>query len=138
MTLVITHLSSLGIAMAADSALTTFDQRTSNRTSDANAGARKLIAVPRLHAAVAAWGRWTIGNEGLDDWLDRFINDNEHISTLDLFAHQLADELRMCLPPGDGSLRIGVQVAGYVPVHDRLMPTFYHVHDGPSKFLAER
>src|SRR5690606_24867606 len=48
-----------------------------------------------------------------------------------------ADELRHAVGTSpDGKARLGVQIAGYVPSNGQWLPTFYHVHDGPSDFFG--
>jgi hypothetical protein len=136
MTLILTHVSKLGFAMAADSAIT-HQSRDGVRSVDPRR-AQKLFPVTRLHAVLAAWGQWEIGTEATDQWIHRFIADHVQIPTLNDFAQELAAEMRVCLGPRRGVWSVGVHVAGYVECSGTLLPTFYHVHDGPSQVLAAR
>jgi len=79
MTLVLTELSLLGIAMAADSAVTT-PSLTPNRQRifpRVLIGVTKLFPIHKLQAGVCAWGLGQISAIDTDVWLKNFIVSNE-------------------------------------------------------------
>lgn len=138
MTLVLTHLSPLGIAMAADSAITHVDARTGERVSDPGANVMKLFPVPHLRAGLSAWGNWSMGNnEDLDSWIRKFIADHSNEQDLSQFASTLATELNFRVVNKGPSRTMGIHVAGFVQTPDGDRPTFWHVHDGPSDMMNE-
>ena len=138
MTLVLTELSHLGIAMAADSAVTFTYPQTGVSFAEPNL-ARKLQAIPYLNAGISCWGMGEISGISTDNWIENFIDDHKTITSLKDFADQLAEALNAQLPPNEtGVNRLGFHVAGYEPYNDVATPSFYHVHDGPSTTLAQR
>jgi hypothetical protein len=66
MTLVMTEVSSYGVAMAADSAVTFPNGRV-------YVGAQKLLPVPQINAGLSLWGRGSVNGEDADTWLQNFI-----------------------------------------------------------------
>lgn len=137
-TLVLTELSPLGIAMAAESAVTFEDRRTGILHVEPDA-ARKLHKVTSLKAGVSCWGMGSIAGTPTDQWLEEFIAENSGLSDLSSFAQELASRLRSALGPAPGdTARLGFHVAGFEQYEGNLVPSFFHVHDGPSTTLMER
>ncbi len=138
MTLVLTELSSHGIAMAADSAVTHSHSQTGLSYVTPNT-ARKLQTIPHLNAGISCWGLGTISNTSTDAWLENFINANSSISTLKDFANELANNLNSQVPPNtSGQSRLGFHLAGFENFNGNHTPSFFHVHDGPSTTLQQR
>jgi len=138
MTLVLTELSPLGIAMAADSAVTFTNTNTGIIFAEPNL-VKKLQPIPYLNAGISCWGMGEIEGVSTDKWIDNFINVNNTIKSLQDFVNQLAINLNLLLPQNTtGENRIGFHVAGYENCNGIATPSFYHVHDGPSTVLAQR
>ncbi len=123
MTLVLTEVSWLGVAMAADSAVTFGSGRV-------YVGAQKLLPVPNINAGISIWGRGRIGVEDADIWLQRFI-ETQVPSNMGLW--EMADRLANSLNKAFGgtiSDRMGLHVAGFDTIDGISVPAFYHVHNG--------
>lgn len=138
MTLVLTELSPFGVAMAADSAVTTTHPETGLTHAQPDA-AQKLHGVSHLNAGVSCWGLGTIGSTPTDRWLSRFISETEGFSGLGSFAEELERRLNDQVGANpEGAPRLGFHVSGFVDYQGRPTPSFYHVHDGPSTALLRR
>ena len=131
MTLVLTEVPNAGIAMAADSAITYFDEK---RVYIDKKGWLKLLRVPSIRAAVSYWG--VIGavtkKVRFDAWLKKVI-DAESYNDLPSFAESLAQALnKECGgKPLGVDQNVGVHVAGYHEWADGTKrPMFFHVHNG--------
>jgi hypothetical protein len=137
MTLVITELSTFGIAMVADSAVTSTEEVPSGRAiSRVLTGVQKLQPVPYLNAGLSVWGLGELptssGRVSTDLWLFDFIQEHESIESLDDFANTLAAELQRVA--GDVDEPMGIHLAGYVDVDGEDLPTFYHVRNNDGDF----
>ena len=87
MTLVMTEVSTYGVAMAADSAITLPDGRV-------YIGAQKLLPVPILNAGLSIWGRGSVNRTAADTWLQDFIEtDVQNGMTLLNMAEMLVEKL---------------------------------------------
>jgi len=138
MTLVLTELSPLGIAMAADSAVTFINTQTGIAHAEPNL-ARKLQLIPYLNAGISCWGIGEISGLSTDRWIENFINAQNQTTSLGDFANQLAETLNVQLPLNQtGRNRVGFHLAGYELYKGVATPSFYHVHDGPSTTLSQR
>ena len=138
MTLVLTELTPLGIAMAADSAITFTNPQTGLSFAEPNL-ARKLQTISYLNAGISCWGIGKISGISTDKWIENFIDANKTLTSLKDFVDQLADTLNAQLPLNNtGENRIGFHVAVYELHNGVPTPSFYHVHDGPSTTLAQR
>ncbi|TET12795.1 MAG: hypothetical protein E3J81_10150 [Dehalococcoidia bacterium] len=138
MTLVLTELSPFGIAMAADTAVTTSISATGVAFAQPNA-ATKLQVIDPLQAGVACWGLGEIAGQASDGWLSGFIDGNADAPDLDDFANRLAWQLNDQVGENpEGTNRLGFHIAGFVDHNGRRLPSFYHVHDGPSTALEAR
>jgi len=138
MTLILTELTSAGIAMVADSAITKIHQ---GKIIEVNQqGMIKIIRVPKIRAAVSFWGMiGAVTNMSFDQWLQDIINE-ENYTDLESFADVLADALNDSCNgnPLKNGEEVGVHVAGYAPWEDNeTHPFFYHVHNGHGKFVTE-
>lgn len=139
MTLVLTEISSYGIVMGADSAVTYQTPLPSAQMgSRVLAGVHKLFLIPYLQAGISCWGYGQIGNFETDIWMSDFIRRHQGQShALEEFAIQLKDELNRILPPTEsGQAEAGFPLAGFVSRNRQLIPDFWHVHNGPSQFFA--
>lgn len=150
MTLVLTEISRFGIAMAADSAVTS-DIPLPNGGADTRVltGVKKLQVIPKIKAGISVWGEGDIEVKDerypTDIWLKYFIeNRKDDYSSLHDFAVLLQDELRTCISPIDvNNLQeefgtIGFHLAGFVDWQGKMTPTFYHIHNGRSQVLEKR
>lgn len=138
MTLVLTELSELGIAMAADSAMSIKNLQTGLAHAIPNA-AQKLQVIPYLNAGISCWGLGTIAGQPTDEWLRQFIASNASLDTLENFATELAVQLNAQVPPNtSGDNRLGFHLAGFEEYNGEPTPSFYHIHDGPSTALKRR
>lgn len=132
MTLIITELSSFGIAMAADSAITTTNS-ISGLASLHPRAANKLQMIRYLNAGISCWGIGSLNGIGTDAWLSQFINQNSHLKTLADFAVALANELnKLNIPRSIGLNNLGFHLAGFEYYNGQFVPSFFHIHDGPS------
>ena len=155
MTLILTELSSFGIAMAADSALTEELRKPDGTIGDkVYYGAQKLFTVPKLRAGIAYWGWGNIPQPGAgwlnpqklertELWISHFLGENkERYRSIPELAKLLENELRKRIPEvdtkmfpkGDG----GIHLAGYETVDGQLAPTFWHIHNGMSEALPNK
>ena len=126
MTLVLTEISHLGVAMAADSAVTF----SCGRMSRVYVGAQKLLQVPKVHAGISVWGKGQIDEEDADMWLQDFI-DTCTDSSMSLWS--LANCLADALNDAFGQViddRMGIHVGGFDQRDGIRGPAFYHVHNG--------
>lgn len=138
MTLVLTELSLFGIAMAADSAVTTTQVHTGLSHATPSA-AQKLQAVDHLSAGVSCWGLGSIGGAPTDEWLTDFIRATEGVATLGAFADELERRLNDEVGANiQGQPRLGFHICGFEDYEGCPTPSFYHVHDGPSTALEKR
>lgn len=138
MTLILTELSTFGIAMATDSAVTHMQTRTALRSTIPNA-AKKLQEIPYLKAGISCWGLGTISGTSTDQWLSNFINTNTRRRTLRGFANELAKQLNAQIPPNNpGNSRLGFHLAAFEDYNGAPTPSFYHIHDSQSTTLQQR
>jgi hypothetical protein len=133
-------MSRLGIAMAADTALTERlprdpnDPRTVERVRVLT-GSRKLFAIPHLRAGLAVWGLGRLpGGVATQFWVEDFIEKNaDQIKLSDL-----VDELRTILESTLGGEELpgmlGFHVAGYISVQDSLVPAFIEVRNADPPY----
>ncbi len=137
MTLVLTEISSYGIVMGADSAVTCQTPLPNGQIGNrVLMGVQKLFPIPYLQAGASCWGYGQIGNIETDIWLGEFITRCQGQSqTLQAFATLLRDELNRIIPPTQsGQAEAGFHLAGFVLKNGRL-PDFWHIHNGPSQFF---
>lgn len=138
MTLILTELSSFGISMATDSAVTQTQRRTRLSRVTPNM-AKKLQKIPYLNAGISCWGLGRIGGIPTDDWLSNFINTNSRRRTLKGFANELERQLNNQVSVNSrGNPRLGFHLAGFEDYNGVPTPSFYHIHDGQSTVLQQR
>lgn len=147
MTLILTEITQLGIAMAADSAVTSTVPLAENRSiTRVLTGVQKLQRIPRINAGISCWGQGNIGSLPTDVWLNDFIRSQEsQYNSLEEFAQLLERKLRREIPPlldpSDIELRLGTagfHLAGISEYNGRNYPDFWHIHNGRSERLEER
>lgn len=154
--MILTELSSFGIAMAADSAITK-DIRKPDGTIGEKVyyGTKKLFIVPKLKVGIACWGwvyipqpgeEWSSEERKLDLvelWLPHFLErSKERYNCIADLAQLLESELRKRIPKidpeqypkGDG----GMHLAGYELEGKEFLPTFWHIHNGKSEALPDK
>lgn len=129
MSLVLTLISEFGITMAADSAVI----ESVNTGHRVLYGIKKLQPIHYLKAGISCWGKGAIENISTDMWLEDFISANQHITTLDDFALTLQNKLREVVGVIEQN-SLGFHLAGFVETPQGKLPTFYHVHNGPSQY----
>jgi len=138
MTLVLTELSSFGIAMATDSAVTITDTETGHVHVEPNK-AKKLQVIHQLKAGFSCWGLGTINGKPTDVWMKDFIESNESITELKDFAFELETQLNIQVPQNvSGQPRLGFHLAGFEILDGIPTPSFYHIQDGLSTTLNDR
>jgi hypothetical protein len=139
MTLVLTELSTAGIAMAADSAIT----RLSNGTIDEidQEGWRKILRVPKIRAAISYWGMiGSVTQVQFDIWLQRVIAEEDNYDNLAELAEYIVRKLNEACnnQPLNNGEDTGIHVAGYQQWADGVeRPFFYHVHNGHGRFNVQ-
>jgi hypothetical protein len=144
MTLILTEISNFGIAMAADSAVTSEIRRPDGSSVyRVLTGVHKLQVIDRLHAGISVWGMGTMGSTDTDLWLQDFINaERENYTSLQEFAILLQNELRSLVPSIDAQANplgtVGFHLAGFVDHAGAPTATFYHIHNGISQTLCAR
>lgn len=127
MTLVMTEVSTYGVAMAADSAVTFPDGRV-------YVGAQKLLPVPQINAGLSIWGRGSVNGTAADTWLQGFVqNDVTNGMSLLNMAETLVDKLNSEFG-GPINDRMGIHVGGFDEKDGVRGPTFYHIHNGHFHF----
>ena len=127
MTLVMTEVSTYGVAMAADSAVTFPNNRV-------YVGAQKLLPVPQINAGLSIWGRGSVNGADADTWLKDFIqNDVRSEMTLLDMAGTLVDRLNNAFS-GPINDRMGIHVGGFDERNGVRGPAFYHIHNGHFRF----
>jgi len=138
MTLILTELTAHGIAMAADSMVTTTHLATGLQHTTPNA-AMKLQTVEHLTAGVSCWGEGRIAGVPTDEWLADFIMHSTAYATLQAFATALANKLNTTggLRPAR-ECRLGFHLAGFEDYQGTPTPSFFHIHGGPSTTLQGR
>jgi hypothetical protein len=136
MTLVLTELSDVGIAMAADSAITPIIPATGKSPKGLKQQHwPKIVRVPSIKAAISYWGTIGIlsGQKPFNEWLKEKAINSGNYADLDSFADHLTETLnQQCnwklLKEGEN---IGLHLAGYAKWSDGITrPTFYHIHNG--------
>ncbi len=139
MTLVLTELSEVGIAMAADSAITKISGRKIIEVDQKEWS--KLIRVPDIRAAISYWGMiGAVTSMRFDHWLENVLKSGHYVDLPSLADH-LADALNDAChgkPLKDGQ-ELGIHVGGYYQWSDgQSRPFFFHVHNGHGHFeIAE-
>ena len=74
MTLILTELTSAGIAMAADSAITRMNNGKVVEIEPE--GMSKILRVPKIRAAISFWGMiGAVTTQAFDQWLQDIINE---------------------------------------------------------------
>jgi hypothetical protein len=134
MTLVLTEVSRIGIAMAADSAITKIQGKKILEVD--HQGWKKLLRVPKINAGISYWGMiGAVTNQQFDVWLqDKITNGN--YDDLNSFADYLVVELNMACKnvPLKNGYDVGIHVAGYSKWTDNVVrPTFFHIHNGHGR-----
>lgn len=138
MTLVLTELSNVGIAMAADSAITRLSR---GRVIEVDQqGWAKLLRVPSIEAAISYWGMiGAVTQARFDTWLERMISSGSY-TDLESFVDCLADALNDAChgkPLAEGQ-DVGIHVAGYSQWTDgERRPVFFHVHNGHGRMVIQ-
>lgn len=131
MTLIISEVSRLGIAMVADSAYTP------------HGGGQivyhpKVFGSARLGVGISLWGNYLPPHP--EQWVPSFLSREEGLGSLtvhDVAAH-LERELRAACPQAQPTPGLDATVGFHVAGFDSGFPILYHVHNGTSQTLAGR
>ena len=131
MTLVLTEVSRLGVAMAADSAVTF---RSASRPPRVYIGAQKLLPAGQIDAGLSVWGKGDVNGVDADIWLANFIKNDvaDRMSLWDM-ATKLAEELNEAFS-GVIDERMGIHIGGFDERNGIRGPAFYHVHNQHHKY----
>jgi hypothetical protein len=124
MTLVISDVSSFGVVMVGDSAV------TNQQNGTVREGAAKVQYSPLANVGFALWGKANVGEGRLDEWLADFIS-TRIVSTdsVEEIGQRVATDLNSLLSRSGRSWKSlvrGVHLTGY---RDGL-PVLFHVHCG--------
>jgi hypothetical protein len=137
-TLILTEVSPFGIAMVADSAMTTEAVVPSGKKRlRVTYGLRKLQEAPSVNGCVSYWGAGEIQDLNrvpTDLWLEDFTEQNSGIHQLKTWVEKLTDKLNALRPPS----ALGFHAAGYIG-REKKMPVVYRVanHDRLGSPLRE-
>lgn len=135
MTLLLTEITEFGIAMAADSAVTTTYNIGTGRGYRVLTGVKKLQPIHYLNAGISCWGLGKIDGIDTDIWLEDFIRTHSSINGLDDFAIALQNKLRQSVGIIEKN-KLGFHLAGFVESGECEFPTFYHIHNGASQYAS--
>lgn len=141
MTLILSVTTCDGIAMAADSTVTTINRGTKSVQTTPSA-ANKLTVLPGLSCGVGTWGLGQINGQDTDKWFREFLDESDNTLSIEVLASRLAARLELAIPkPRDGAGQIGFLICGmdreYLDVHGGPSPVCWHVHDGPSPMMKQ-
>ncbi len=131
MTLILTEISKVGIAMAADSAYTPHGGgRTTYRP--------KLFSSPKIGVGISMWGDQL--PQPPDAWVTSFIQREEIAGTADIHtvARHLETQLRTACPTARPTQNLEATLGFHVAGFDSGFPVMYHVHNGASQSMALR
>lgn len=127
MTLVVSDISSLGVVMVGDSAVT---QHQPGQSEKVVSNAVKVQYSPKANVGIAMWGYANAGDKRLDHWVASFlqsqVNSNDNPEEI---GKRLANQLNPILSLSGRQWKdmvCGFHIAGY---RDGL-PCLYHVHCG--------
>jgi hypothetical protein len=131
MTLVITELSNLGIAMVSDTAITrTGGTSTNARVTNVMYGIQKLQWIPTLGAGISMWGAGSVLSDMHSDtdlWLYMFDTRVHTATSLEEWADCLTDALNNEIRSPTEAL--GFHVGGYETINELKLPVFYEVRN---------
>jgi hypothetical protein len=139
MTLVLSEITKFGIAMVADSAITTTTVMPSKKKIDRVAtGIPKLQVIPYLNAGISFWGEGSIPYIGgikhpTDSWLQDFIERHEDAVSNEEFATELKNELQRL--PHRIKEPLGFHLAGYSTSEGKKLPILYNIRNVDGDFL---
>jgi len=124
MTLIVTHISKLGIIHATDGNLTASNGSAAGQ-------APKVFPIPFLYAGLTVAGSYGVGGQSMDPWMRNFIQaqQRDNCDSLEAFAAALAGALQGEMTQkekNDGSM---VHLAGYVQDKGRSHPEFWFVRN---------
>lgn len=130
MTLVLTEVSSAGIAMVADSAISFYDNN-GNLSAKNRVEWRKLIWVGKIAAGVSYWGSiGEITRKRFDEWIEDVVK-NGMFADLPSLAAYMASALNVATKNRPISRPMGLHIAGFHDWDDHIRrPVFFHVHNG--------
>lgn len=133
MTFVLSQISQNGIIMASDSSETWTDPDTGNKTY---IEFDKTLYFSRLNVGVSTWGDAQVGEEEINEWLDRTIakfNSQNLDGLLRRLADYIASKLNDALKSGkmeDHEHHMGLHIAGYDSSESQ--PVICHVFIEPD------
>ncbi len=136
MTLVVTDLSSNGIVMATDSAISLMVNGKIKHVDEK--GWPKLFYVPKIRAGLSYWGAiGALTTQRFDEWLKKIIAEENEYATAGEFAQVLADRANTAAggkPLGD-KCDVGFHLAAHVETHPgKIRPALWHIHNGHGEY----
>jgi hypothetical protein len=127
MTLVVSDISSLGVIMVGDSAIT---QKKNDGSEEVIPGAVKVQYSSATNIGLAMWGFANVGNKMLDHWIADFINNSIRTNdSVEKVGQEIATQLNSILSTSGNPWKemvCGIHVAGY----RNGLPCLFHVHCG--------
>lgn len=147
MTLIVSEVSRHGIAMATDSADTWEPVGDWGLPSGKEAepvlrtGAKKLVRIDEIDAAIAGWGIACLGTRAcpeklvvpLDAFLLDFASEVKSNESLEEVGSRLSQCVNNRIVPGMPGTQGGFHLAGYTEEEGQRFPALYHIHaDDPG------
>jgi hypothetical protein len=131
MTLIITEVSRLGIAMTADSAYTPSGGGITQYKP-------KVFSSAKLGVGVSMWGNYLPAQP--DQWVRAFLSKEETLGcpNIHTLASHLETDLRTACPTARPTPSLQATVGFHLAGYDSGYPVLYHVHNGVSQALAAR
>ncbi len=137
MTLVLTHVSPVGIVMATDSAITFKNTDGSIKHVD-HKGWQKLFYIRSLRAGVSYWGQVGAISPRFDEWIKWRIENAHNFSSVREFGNDLARQLNSNLDNRILADPLGIHLAGFESWDDGVVrPIFLHIHNGGGEFRTQ-
>lgn len=131
MTLILTEITTDGIAMASDS-LWTYPSGSTDPSP-------KLFKIPDLNAGISTWGGTPDGADAPDDWIQEFFrNHRDSYGSIEGFANELKKQAiddfeKIKVVPGSFTDQrragLGFHIAGY----ESGKPYFFNLNNNPSQ-----
>src|SRR5437016_2218529 len=114
MSLVVSDISTHGIVMVGDSAIT---RRKNGKPIEVTSDCRKIHYSKAANIGFAIWGRSNLPDQRLDDWLHEFANSSvkpgDSLEAVgELLAKRLNEQIEAMKEPWDNQVR-GIHLAGY-------------------------
>ena len=119
MTIIVTHISQLGIVHSADSNL------TDSEGLQAGTG-QKLFKIPHLGSALTIAGNYSVDNTLMDRWMTSFIL-NDASESINMFVDSLRDTINRMATIDEKQCGYFIHLAGYAHSMHANHPEFYYI-----------